>query len=82
MVKPLTKNKVFRKKFVGDELTWSMNGFFNTVSMNENSITSMIIKAIKPAKVGTDVMYYTPPAKDKKKKPKVNIEYQERDYIG
>lgn len=66
-LKPLTRNKVFRKKFVGNELTGAMNGFFNTVSMNENSITSMIITAIKPAKVGTDVMYYTPPAKDKTK---------------
>lgn len=69
MGKPLTKDKVFRKKFVGDELTGAMNGFFNTVSMNENSLTGEIIKAIKPAKVGTDVIYLTPPDKDKRKVP-------------
>ena len=59
-MKPLTKNKVFRKKFVGDELSGAMNGFFHTRSFNKDSITSMLVKAIRPAKVGTDCIYYDP----------------------
>ena len=68
-MKPLTKNKVFRKKFVGDELTGAMNGFFNTKSFNKDSITSMLVEAIRPAKVGTDFIYYDPSDKKGKKVP-------------
>jgi len=45
------KGKIGRKRFVGDELTGAMDGFFGGRHINKNSITSFLMKLFKKTEV-------------------------------
>ena len=76
MLRSTTKRKMTKYKCPNcnriDSIKWGAKGL-GLVDMTIN---------FKCPKCGSGIYLYIVFPKDKKKKPKVNIEYQERDYIG